>query len=123
MSSVEAPRGLALGPAGEIYVSDEAQDRVSRVDRTTGALTLLQSGLNAPWGLEWLAGGTTPFADTLMVCSTGDRVVESTKGMGALAAAYLRNEPIDLAIASGTMYVLTRASSGNRGRIYKVTGF
>lgn len=123
MNSVESPRGLALGPGGEIYVSDEQQDRVSRVDRTTGALTLLQSGLNAPWGIEWLAGGTSPFADALMVASTGDRVVESTKGMGALAAAYLRNEPIDMAISTGTMYVLTRPSGGNRGRIYKVTGF
>jgi len=49
--------------------------------------------------------------------------VASTHGMGPLAAAYLRNSPIDLAFVGGTMFILTAPSAGNRGRIYKVTGF
>ena len=52
-----------------------------------------------------------------------DRVIESTKGAGVLAAAYLRNTPIDLAFLGGTMFVLTSPSQNNRGRIFKVAGF
>ena len=116
------PRGIALGPAGEIYVSDENADEIVRVDRTTGAVTVFETQIQQPYGIEWLATGTTPYASSLMVASS-DRVIESTKGTGGLAAAYLRNVPIDLAFLGGTMFVLTTPSAGNRGRIYRVTGF
>ena len=52
-----------------------------------------------------------------------DRVIESTRGLGALAAAYLKNPPIDLAFLGGTMFVLTSPSQNDRGRIFKVSGF
>ena len=118
----DKPRGIALGSAGEIYVSDEAADKVVRVDRTSGAVTVFEARIQAPYGIEWLATGTSPYAGSLMVAS-GDRVIESTKGLGALATAYLRNTPIDLAFLGGTMFVLTSPSQNNRGRIFKVTGF
>ncbi|HEY5944482.1 MAG TPA: hypothetical protein VIV40_03285, partial [Kofleriaceae bacterium] len=121
--SFDTPRGVALGPAGEIYVSDLNNDRVSRVDRTTGALTAFAAGIDTPYGMEWLAGGTSPWADSLLVASSQARIVVGTKGQSELAAAYLRNTPIDLTVAAGTMYVLTSPSTNNRGRIYKVTGF
>lgn len=123
-NSFDQPRGVAQGAtAADLFVSDNGADRVFKVNATTGARTPFANS-NAPFGIEWLAGGTSSFADSLMIASQGDRVVESSNGTGpANAAAYLRNEPIDLAIAAGTMYVLTTPSAGNRGRIYKVTGF
>ena len=118
----DRPRGIGLGPTGEIYVSDEGAEEIVRVDRGNGAVSVFEARIQQPYGVEWLATGTTAYAGSLMVAS-GDRVIESTKGMGALAAAYLRNTPIDLAFIAGTMFVLTSPSQGNRGRIYKVSGF
>jgi hypothetical protein len=120
--SFDTPRGIALDPAGEIYVSDLNNDRISRVDRTSGALTAFSS-VDSPYGMAWLAGGTSPWADSLLVASFNDRIVVGTKGQATLAATYLRNTPIDLTVTSGTMYVLTAPSANNRGRLYKVTGF
>ncbi len=118
----DEPRGVGLGPSGELYVSDQAQEEIVRIDRTTGQATSFESRIQSPYGIEWLGAGTTMFSSSLMVAS-GDRVIESTKGMGALAAAYLRNTPIDLAFIGGTMFVLTSPSQNNRGRIFRVTGF
>ncbi len=118
----DQPRGIGLGAAGEIYVSDEAADEILRVDRTNGAVSVFETRIQAPYGVEWLATGTSPYASSLMVAS-GDRVVESTRGLGALAAAYLKNPPIDLAFLGGTMFVLTSPSQTDRGRIFKVSGF
>lgn len=117
------PRGIGLDPAGAIYVSDFNRDRVSKVDRASGAVTAFGAA-SSPWGVEWLAGGTTPYADTLMIAANGDRIVEALKaGAAPLAAAYLRNNPVDLAFIAGTMFVATGPSGNNRGRIYKITGF
>jgi hypothetical protein len=116
------PRGVALGPTGEIYVSDLAAEEIVRVDRNNGAVSVFESRIASPYGIEWLATGSTAYASSLMVASR-DRVIESTTGAGALAAAYLRNVPIDLAFIGGTMFVLTSPSQNNRGRIFKVSGF
>ena len=123
-NSFDSPRGIALSPAGDIYVSDDNADQISKVNRTTGAVTAFDGTLNAPYGVEWLAGGTTQFADSLMVAAGGDRIVASTKGNGSLAAAYLQLRPIDLTFINGTMYVVTEQDGTlNHGRIYKVSGF
>jgi hypothetical protein len=123
-NSFDTPRGVAMGAtAADLFVSDNGADRVFKVNATTGARTPFANS-NAPFGIEWLAGGTSAFKDSLMIASQGDRVVESSTGTGpSVAAAYLRNTPIDLAISGMTMYVLTQPSANNRGRIYKVTGF
>jgi glucose/arabinose dehydrogenase len=121
--SFDTPRGIALGPTGEIYVADLAADRISRVDRTNGALTTFATNIDTPYGMEWLAGGPAAFADSLLVASSGERIVVATRGQTALAAAYLRNTPIDLTVAAGTLYIVTSPSANNRGRIYKVGGF
>lgn len=123
-NSFDQPRGVAQGAtASDLFVSDNGADRVFKVNATTGARTAFATS-NAPYGLEWLSGGTSAFANSLMIASQGDRVVESSTGTGSPnAAAYLRNTPIDLAIGGTTMYVLTTPSAGNRGRIYKVAGF
>lgn len=120
---LDQPRGIALGPAGEIYVSDLNDDVILRVDRTSGAVTRFEgSGVPEPWGIEWL-GGTSPFAGSLLVALSGDQRVVATAGTGPRAIAYLRNEPIDITVSGTTGYVLTRPSANNRGRLFRITGF
>jgi hypothetical protein len=123
-SAFEEPRGVALGAAGEIYVSDPADRSVAVVDRGDGAvLGFERDDLEEPWGIEWLAGGTSDYADSLMIADRGNRIVASSRGDGTRPTAYLRNAPVDVAIAAGTMYVLTQPSTGDRGRVFTVTGF
>ena len=123
-NTFDAPRGIALDPTGKIYVSDQNRGIVATVDRTSHAVATFAAGFQEPYGVEWLGASTTTFANSLMVADMGDRIVASTTGSGVpLAAAYLRNSPIDLAFVAGTMYILTTPSANNRGRIYKVTGF
>jgi DNA-binding beta-propeller fold protein YncE len=120
----DTPRGIALGAGGEIYVSDINDDAVYIVDRTDGSFDRFEDdNLDEPYGLEWLDGGASVYADTLMIANRGDRTVESSAGNGTRPTAYLRNDPIDVAIDGGTMYVLTTPSAGDRGRIFSVTGF
>ena len=104
----DQPRGIAAGGSGEFYVSDINRNRVSLVNGTTGAVTTFDSSLQEPYGMEWVPG-TSTWASSLMVAAFGDRIVASTKGLGSLAAAYLRNNPIDLTFGGGTMYVITAA--------------
>ena len=72
--------------------------------------------------MEWLGGGS-PYANSLMVASLAERVVASTRGGNPTGVAFLRNSAIDVALDGGALYVVTSPSFGNRGRIYKVTGF
>lgn len=118
----DQPRGIAIGGAGELYVSDLGAEEIVRVDPATGAATIFETRIGNPYGVEWLGASTTPFANSLMVASR-DRIVESTQGAGTTAAAYLRNPPIDVAFIAGTMFILTTPSQNDRGRIFKVTGF
>ncbi|HEU4733776.1 MAG TPA: hypothetical protein VFT22_38050, partial [Kofleriaceae bacterium] len=97
--------------------------RVYTIDRSTGAVSVFDSGFAGAYGIEWLATSSTQFANSLLVAAFDDRVVSSTQGAGKLAAAYLRNSPVDLALVTGTLYIVTAAGQGNRGRIYKVGGF
>ena len=124
VDSFDKPRGIALDPTGAIYVSDIGTDRISKVNRTTGVVTVFDGTLNAPYGVEWLAGGTSIFKDSLMVAAGGDRIIASTRGAGSVAAAYLRLPPIDLTFIGGTMFAAAqRDGNVTHGRIYKITGF
>jgi len=118
----DSPAGVALGPAGEIYMSDNNDDRVAQVDRATGAVTTLRGGLRGAYGLEWLAGASA-YKDSLLVATTDDRTIFSVTATRSTGVVFFRNPPIDLALAGGTLFVVTSPSNGNRGRLYKVTGF
>jgi hypothetical protein len=123
-SAFDSPRGVALGASGEIYVSDDQRDEVFMVDRANGDVTRFETRrLDRPHGLEWL-GGSSDFADSLLVANRDGNTVLSTRGdETSRPVAYLRNDPVDVALAGGTLYVLTEQSAGNRGRIFVVTGF
>ncbi len=121
-ANLDRGRGIALGPSGEIYVSDNGRDEIRAIDHATGAVTTYALGLNGPYGLEWV-GGSSAWADSLLVANAQDRTVVATTGDAGAPVAYLRNAPIDLALAGGVLYVLTSPSGNTRGRIYRVTGF
>ncbi len=121
--SFDAPRGVALGASGELYVSDVGTDRVSNVARGTGTLSTVVNNVDTPYGLEWLgASMQADFANSLLIASMGQREIVSAKAGATRAASYLRNTPIDLTVSGGSMYILTTPSANNRGRLYKVTG-
>ncbi len=121
----DKPWGIALGAPGVAYVSDEGTDEIYAVDTSNGDVTLFEwRNLDKPRGIEWLAGGTSDYADSLLIANTDRNTVSSTTGGGAIRpVVYLRNRPVDVALVSGTLYVLTRPSAGDRGRIFTVTGF
>ena len=59
-----------------------------------------------------------------MVTSRDDRTVYSTRGGStSRAAVYLSRPPVDVAATGTTLYVITEAANGARGRVFKVTGF
>jgi streptogramin lyase len=105
---------LAFDPAGNLYFS-ELPDRVRRLDRATGRITVVaEGGLNWPHGLV-VAGDRLYLADTF-----NHRVVsiELATGEVRTAAAGL-NQPVDVDRGpDGAIYV---ADYGN-GRLARIQG-
>ena len=102
---------MAADPTADFYVSDVGNDEVYKVDHDTGSVSFFESDdLESPRGLDWVAGGTSDFADTLMIANHDVRTVESSAGSGTRPAAYLRNFPVDVDVDGTTMYVLTQPS-------------
>lgn len=115
------PFGIAAVPGDDFRVSDINNDHIADMD-AAGNLALWESVLlDVPLGIDWLAGGTTIFADSLFAANVGNNRIVSTKGpFTARRAASLANDPVDVAFAADrTLYIL----SDNPGRIYKVTGY
>lgn len=124
VDAFDQPHGVAADPDADFYVSDTGNDEVYKVDHDTGSVSFFESDdLDSPRGIDWLAGGTSDFADTLMIANHDVRTVESSAGSGTRPAAYLRNFPVDVDVDGTTMYVLTQPSFGDPGRIFVVTGF
>lgn len=134
------PRGVALGPTGEIYVGDSGVTtytlptspptvstgyRINRVDRTTGAVAeyaVFNSG--QPSGIQWL-GGTSAYGNALVVAMQGDLTIVSTNGTTSKTIASFPTPPLDVAVSGNNLdiYVLTSPTpTPDPGRIYKVTG-
>ncbi|TME94708.1 MAG: hypothetical protein E6I34_03125, partial [Chloroflexi bacterium] len=42
-ASLYLPRGVAVGPQGDLFISDTGNDRIRKVDRTTGVISTLSS--------------------------------------------------------------------------------
>jgi sugar lactone lactonase YvrE len=123
VEQLAAPTGLALGPAGSVYVAEAAAGRVSRVDLETGARTTVAPGLKLPKAVAVRADGA------LLVLEMGARRVVSVDpatGATTVVAADLPlglvTQPVPLAggIAvgpSGAIYV----SSDVENAIYRIT--
>ena len=118
------PWGIAREPGGDYFVSDEGVDRIYRIGPDGQNQFFEDRSLNNPRGIEWLAGGGSSFADSLLIANNGNgRILSSTGEDSARTAVYLRNDPVDIEYSDGTLYVLTEPSAGDPGRIFAVTGF
>jgi len=85
---VNWPSGLAVSPAGDVYVAEQGNHRVRKIDRLTGVITTI-----AGWGPAGLGGGG--FA-----------------GDGGPATAALLKEPNQVALDPlGNVYVLDAGNS------------
>jgi len=119
----DRPRGVALDASGGIYVSDNGRREIDFVDRSNGSVQVFEDrDLDRPYGIDWLAGGSSAYADSLMIADNGNREVVSSTGNGPHPTAYLRDQPIDVAVDGSTMYILTQPGQGDPGRIFVVTG-
>lgn len=117
-AEIDRPHGLSVGPDGTVYVADTYGGRIRRIDRNTGTITSVVSGLTtlpvhvavAPDGSLLVAeaqgavvsrigpsGARTPVLGTGREGSTGD---------GGPATRALIEEPAGVAVAAdGTIYV------------------
>ena len=120
----DQPWGVAQKSATDFYVSDFNLDRIFHVTSGGATDTFEISGQDRPQGIEWLAGGPSIFADSLLVANNGSQRLSSTRGnFTSRSAAYFRDPPIDLALTTGTAYVVTVQGGGNPGRIFAISGF
>lgn len=118
--------GITQIPASDYLSSDEGNDLIYRSVPGTGATTVYETGggvspasLNAPIGVDWLAGGATSYADSLFVANSGSQRVVSTRGnFTTRSFATLRNDPLDLGFFGGNLFIVTV-----NGRVYRVGGF
>ncbi|HXJ16921.1 MAG TPA: hypothetical protein VNM68_06950 [Candidatus Polarisedimenticolia bacterium] len=124
-TSMLSPYGLAIGGDGTIYVSDSGNDRILTVGRATGAKAIFEgTGLVTPRGIVWL-GGTSGWANQLLVANQGGSDLMGTQGAGANSLLTLAGQPIDVTTnpAGTEIYVLTQHTATDLAHIYKITGF
>ena len=77
--TLSSPQGVALDPAGNIFIADSGSQRVRKVDASTGVITTVvgttlgysgnggpaaQAQLHDPWGLFFDASGNLYIADS-----------------------------------------------------------
>ncbi|PWU17922.1 MAG: hypothetical protein C5B48_15390 [Candidatus Rokuibacteriota bacterium] len=110
---VSSPHGLAIAADGALLVADTDNDRILRVDPTSGVVTEFAQ-LTVPRGLE-VAGDGTIF----VVDGGANRVVHlgaSGAHIGLVGPVF--DDPYDLAVApSGALYVVESLQSGDVRRI------
>jgi sugar lactone lactonase YvrE len=117
------PRGVAIAPNGDVYITDTGNSSVRKVDHNTGFITTIISGLKLPRAVAVDAAGSLYIADTgdnqvlvmrFTAAGAGQFAGNGTAGYsgdGGLATAANLNQPRGLAIdASGNVYI---ADTGN----------
>jgi DNA-binding beta-propeller fold protein YncE len=72
------PQGVAVDPAGNVYIADAADNDVVEVTRS-GSATVIASGLNAPSGIA-----VDPTTGDVYVADTGDHEVDRLDAGGGL---------------------------------------
>ncbi|MHC4599351.1 MAG: NHL domain-containing protein, partial [Planctomycetota bacterium] len=108
LGNVTFPSGLATGPNGDLYIADTGGDRIVRVDRATGALTVV-AGTGTAGDLDGARLTTAQFqgpeglavssAGNLYVADTGNHTLRLVN-MGSSAIVY-GSGPSQITVAPG----------------------
>ena len=141
----KAPSGIASDAAGDVYVADTSNNRIRRIDATTGVVTTVAGGggstscsftgaatsvgLARPSGVAVDSSGNVYIADTNNNCVrklSGSTIAPfagggstSTCNSSGPATSYLLRRPAALAVdASGTVYI----ADATNNCVRKVTG-
>jgi streptogramin lyase len=109
LAELQQPTAHAHDASGNTYAS-ELGGRVVRVDRTTGAVTQLATGLDRPHGLVVDADGNVVVCETL-----ANRVVRIAGGVTTLADGL--NQPVDVARAPDGSLVVAEGGGNRIARI------
>ena len=118
-ATFNAPRGLALGPDGSLYIADTGNNAIRRI-APEGIVTTVATGLNMPIGIDVDGAGNVYIADTgnhvirvLRPDGTLDVVAGAIGERGYVDGADARfDTPVGLRI--GVDGALIVADSGNR---------
>jgi sugar lactone lactonase YvrE len=116
-TDVAAPHGLFVSATGELVVSDSGHGRLIRLDRATGSIDVVASGLDQPLGaIDDGAGGA------LVVEFGAGRLVQvRANGTRSAVTASLRKPYALSRAADGAVYVVEggddRRASGGLARV------
>lgn len=121
---LSSPDGLALSPAGKLYVAEETAGRVSRID-PGGAATPALTGLNSPEGIAFDQAGNLYVVEDVQ---DGRLLQMAPDGITTTLAAGL-DAPEGVGVAPDGMVYLTESTvefaghpSGFETRVTAVTG-
>ncbi len=122
-AQLNAPAGLAVDGAGNLYIADTGNHRIRKVDAATGDMTTM-AGTDAPGALNAPSDVAVGMAGNLYIADTGNhriRKVDAATGdmtmMAGTDAPGSLNAPSDVAVdTAGNLYI---ADTGNH-RIRKV---
>ena len=135
LSLLNQPEGVAVDGAGDLYIADTANNRIQRIDATTGIISTTDSQLNQPVGVLVDRGGNLYIADTgnhiVRFVSVKTGIITTVAGTpyitvfdpnsigdGGPATQAEMNSPTALALdAAGNLYI---ADAGNN-RIREVS--